>query len=66
MSDIARQKYIRLITEVEDLEDKIENMEKDNNSDQSKILELKNKLAEKKTELARISDGCGTPHGHNL
>ena len=49
--------------EIEDLEDKIEELEKENPKDPE--LEIKREqLAEKRNELARISDGCGTPHHH--
>lgn len=61
MSDVARAKYLKMMTEIEDIEDKIAEMEKSGAS-QSDIMSLKDKLAEKRNELARISDGCGKGH----
>ncbi len=62
-TDVVREKYLHLMTEIEDLEENIEKLEKKSVS--GKTLEkLKEELAAKKSELARISDGCGTPHAH--
>ena len=66
-TDPAREKYVRLMTEIEDLEDTIEKLEKKKKLEKAthtKLDSLKAKLADKKNELARISDGCGTPHTH--
>ena len=66
-TDPARQKYVRLMMEIEDLEDAIEKLESKNKlakATYTKLAALKANLAEKKNELARISDGCGTPHAH--
>ena len=65
-NDVARQKYLQLINQVEDLEDEIEKVEKQpvSASTQKKLMELKEELAKQRTELARVSDGCGTPHAH--
>lgn len=62
-TDVAHEKYAQLMTEIEDLEDKIEALEKKGTA-ASKLLPLKEDLAAKKNELARISDGCGKPHAH--
>ena len=63
MSDVMKERYMKLMQEIEDLEDRIEIIElKDANS--SKLEALREELAEQRNELARISDGCGTPHHH--
>lgn len=54
MTDISREKYSRLMAEIEILENKIELSGKDT--------VLQEELAEKRNELARLSDGCGHPH----
>ncbi|MCX6985280.1 MAG: hypothetical protein NT118_11100 [Lentisphaerae bacterium] len=62
-ADIAREKYVHLMTEIEALEDNIEKLER--KAVFGKELEkLKGELAVIRNELARISDGCGTPHAH--
>jgi hypothetical protein len=62
-TDVLRDKYVHLMTEIEVLEENIEKLEK--KSVAGKKLEmLKEDLAMKKNELARLSDGCGTPHAH--
>jgi hypothetical protein len=62
-TDVLRDKYVHLMTEIEGLEDSIEKLEKKSVSGK-KLEMLKEDLAMKKNELARISDGCGTPHAH--
>jgi ribosome-interacting GTPase 1 len=61
MTDVARAKYLRMMAEIEDIEDKIAEMEKIKAS-QSDIMSMKDELAEKRNELAKISDGCGKGH----
>lgn len=67
-ADVAREKYVHLMTEIEDMEDKIERAGLKKNKGKmftEKEVELmKENLAAKKNELARISDGCGKPHAH--
>ncbi|MFA5042977.1 MAG: hypothetical protein WC381_02745 [Kiritimatiellia bacterium] len=75
ITDIERQKYVRLIARVEELEARVAELEdeiafdKDSGQSQDGALvadELRaaqNKLAAARTELARVSDGCGKPHG---
>lgn len=60
MTDVAREKYSNLMTEIEDLEDKIEDLRKDS-ANQEQIKHLNEDLTEKRNELARLSDGCGRP-----
>jgi cell division septum initiation protein DivIVA len=71
MTDIMREKYQRLMEEIGELEDRIDNMNKEadyakeTGADSRGLLQecadLQEELAEKRTELARISDGCGKP-----
>jgi archaellum component FlaC len=71
MTDPAREKYVRLMTEIEDLEERVEDLEKEvevvKGSPDAKVVkeeleDLRAGLATKRNELARISDGCGKPH----
>ena len=55
--EVQRAKYVQLMDEIETLEDTIDKKP-------ANILELQAKLATLKNELARVSDGCGTPHTH--
>jgi hypothetical protein len=64
MSEVMKKTYSKLMGEIEDLEDLIEISENDKTIDTEKLLKLKNELAEKREELARISDGCGHSHNH--
>ena len=63
MLNMQRQKYITLMQDIEDLEDKIEILEKANPED-PELLKLREQLSQQRNELARVSDGCGTPHNH--
>ena len=72
MNDLQRVKYIELMQEIEDLEDEIEEFEKGDGIDPEiespervaeSLTVLREKLAAKRNELARLSDGCG--HGHH-
>jgi hypothetical protein len=62
--EIARQKYLLLMTEVEELEDQIAALEKQppSTTQKQEIEQLQEKLGARRTELTRLSDGCGTPH----
>jgi predicted nucleic acid-binding Zn-ribbon protein len=71
MTDPAREKYSRLMTEIEDLEERVEDLEKEmevvKGSPDAKVVkdeleDLRVALATKRNELARLSDGCGKPH----
>jgi len=74
-TEIERQKYAQLFTQVEALEEQVTTLEQSHafaqNSSQPHYLsvveaELKAvqiQLAEARTELARISNGCGKPRG---
>ncbi len=69
MTDVARQKFAALMAEVESLEDTVsdvlarcQNAPADQaESLQKQLLDAQRQLAEKRTELQRISDGCGKP-----
>jgi outer membrane murein-binding lipoprotein Lpp len=64
-SEVARQKYLSLMTQVEDLEEQVETLERQPAAPgQAEALRaLQEKLAAARTELTRLSDGCGVPHG---
>ena len=63
MPEVMKLRYMKLMQAIEDLEDRLEIIElKDMNS--PKLEPLREELAEQRNELARISDGCGTPHHH--
>jgi hypothetical protein len=67
MNDISRVKYARLIAEIGDLEDRIEQLEKNPAAapvaaaPRQALEELELQLALKRSELTRLSDGCGKP-----
>ena len=64
-TDIARQKYLKLMTQVEDLEDRVAALEKQPAAvAQAELASLRELLAAARTELTRVSDGCGVPHAH--
>ena len=62
MKDVAREKYVNLMVEIENLEDCISELENETPVDMAQLEKAKAELAGKKNELARISDGCGKPH----
>ena len=64
MIDLQREKYIRLIGLVEELEEKIESIEKKRLKSDSELMDLKEKLSGCRDELQRVSNGCGYPHHH--
>ena len=64
MADVEREKYVRIMDEIEELEDRVDELKKTGGgNDQSKaeLAELQNRLAERMKELARITDGCSRP-----
>ena len=73
-TDISRQKYVHLITQVEELETRVAELErecsfaresgqpKDVTFVEGELKAVQNQLAGARTELARVSDGCGKPH----
>lgn len=62
MKDLNREKYSHLMAEIEQLEDCISELENEKPVNKEQMEKAKAKLAEKRNELARISDGCGKPH----
>jgi cell division septum initiation protein DivIVA len=74
MSDIVRDKYLRLMAHIADLEDRIENLEQELAGEpgtispdeaslvRQEVKDLMEELAKGRSELSRLSDGCGTPH----
>jgi hypothetical protein len=70
-ADVAREKYVHLMAEIEELEDKLERFDVKGPKKKAQkaftereVLVMREALAAKKNELARISDGCGKPHAH--
>ncbi len=71
--DATREKFVRLMAEIEDLEERVEDLEREGevaaespNPRDAAIVEqelhdLSEELAGKRNELARISNGCSTP-----
>jgi|FrelakmetLWP11LW_1041352.scaffolds.fasta_scaffold184228_2 predicted nucleic acid-binding Zn-ribbon protein len=64
MKDIAREKYAKLMDEIERIEDLVAEVEGQDSPDADELIKLKDELAVKRNELARISDGCGKSHSH--
>ena len=71
MPDVARDKFIRLMQEVEELEECVEELERkraacrgtqDEEAVQRELDARLERLEEKRTELVRVSDGCRRPH----
>ena len=62
MKDVAREKYVKLMVEIENLEDCVSELESEMPVDTAQLEKARAELADKKNELARISDGCGKPH----
>ena len=74
MTEIAREKFARLIAHIEDLEARVEELEKQLQTDngaleprdalvcKQELKDLTEQLARSRSELSRISDGCGRPH----
>lgn len=59
MKDLIHEKFAKLMNEVETLEEDIEQQETAKNVSEQELLNLKEKLAELRNELKRLSDGCG-------
>ena len=71
MPDVARDKFMRLMEEVDELEECVEELERkrtacrgtpEEEAVQRELDARRERLEEKKTELARVSDGCRRPH----
>jgi hypothetical protein len=71
MPDIARDKFMRLMQEVDELEECVYELERkrnacrgtqDEEAVQRELDARLERLEEKRTELVRVSDGCRRPH----
>ncbi len=67
MTDVSREKYVRIMTEIDELEDRTEELEDaiatGGGQEKTKELdELRERLAERMWELARITDACKKIH----
>ena len=71
MTDVAREKFMRLMQEVDELEECVEELERkliacrgtqDEQVAQRELAARVERLEAKRTELARVSDGCRRPH----
>ncbi len=65
-NEIARQKYLQLMEQVEALEDQFADLESlpVTAAARADLPAVQEKLAAARLELQRVSDGCGTPHAH--
>jgi len=59
MHNVTREKFAKLMDDIEELEDKLEAKDTKEN-----IKVLREELIEKRNELQRLSDGCGHSHHH--
>jgi cell shape-determining protein MreC len=75
MTDIVREKFRRLMAEIDVLEGRVDGLtqevqafERSGGNEQEtaalrqELHDLMEKLASNRNELARLSDGCGHPH----
>ncbi|MDD5706646.1 MAG: hypothetical protein PHR35_12045 [Kiritimatiellae bacterium] len=67
-NEVTRQKFLQLMEQIEELEDRIAATEKLSPSDagRANLGRMQEELARQRVELQRVSDGCGVPHGQNL
>ena len=76
MTDVARERLTRLMAEVDELEESVENLQQQlrassgaedsrgREARQQELRELLVRLEEKSTELTRISNACRRPHSN--
>jgi predicted nucleic acid-binding Zn-ribbon protein len=74
MTDFVREKYERLMARIAELEQRIEDLQEQQAGDQGvadqptadvirqELRDRSEQLAQARSELSRISDGCGKPH----
>lgn len=74
--DVAREKFMRLMAEVEDLEERVEELQRefavsgrsqpsgDRDAARQELRELSERLEEKRIELTRVSNACRRPHSN--
>ena len=75
MTDVVREKFRRLMAEIDVLEGRVDGLtqevqafersgaEQEAAARRQELHDLREKLAAGRNELARLSDGCGRPHG---
>ena len=69
MTDVTRQKFAALMVEIELLEERVAELQATCDAARAdaasplrqELLDTQRQLGEKRTELQRISDGCGKP-----
>ena len=76
MTDPARESLMRLMAEVEDLEESVEKLQqqlrassgaadlREGDDTERELHELLERLEEKRSELTRISNACRRPHSN--
>jgi archaellum component FlaC len=74
--DVAREKFMRLMAEVEDLEERVEELQRefavsggsqdsrDADAARQELRELSEQLEQKRIELTRVSNACRRPHSN--
>jgi predicted nucleic acid-binding Zn-ribbon protein len=71
MTDVARDKFLRLMQEVDELEERVEELEQklsdcrgtpEEEAVQRELAARLERLEHMRTELVRVSDGCRRPH----
>ena len=74
MTDLTREKYQRLMARIEALEERFEDLRNQLSGDtvsgdpsaagviRQELEDVAGQLAAARSELSRISDGCGKPH----
>ncbi len=66
MSDVNREKFVRAMAEVDELEERVERLEEATGGDQQarrlELAQARKELADKMWELARITDACRKIH----
>ena len=74
MTDVAREKFMRLMAEVDELEERVEELRRhlaasrgsqgsgDGDAAQQELNGLSERLEQKRTELIRVSNACRRPH----
>ncbi len=67
MTDVSREKYVRIMTEIDEIEDQTEELEDaiaagGGQEKKKELDELRERLAERMWELARITDACKKIH----
>lgn len=65
MKDVQHEKFHQLMAEVEALEEQIAAQAK-SGADEAQLTALREKLADARNRLTKVSDGCGTGHNPGL